>query len=181
MFRAAFRRNRASVKFALAFAGYLAALALIFEVLDGAFARFYLKPTCIATSFLLEFLGVEAEIRFENLSDGFCDFLFGKEAYRITYSCTGIFTCLIFVAGVLAYPSSASQKLRGLAVGIPAFLLFGIARLTLMGFIAAVEPDYISPFHRYIMVMVGAGVALFLWMWWVEKVAKLERPCSIPV
>lgn len=180
MFRAALRRNRASVKFGLAFAGYLAALALIFEGFDGVFARFYLKPTSILASLLLKHLGVEAEIRFANLSEGFCDLLLSDVTFKITNNCTGIFTCLIFVAGVLAYPSSAGQKFRGLLVGIPAFFIFGTTRLALMGFVAAVAPDYISLFHRYIMVVVGTGVALFLWMRWIDATLKPKTDRSLP-
>jgi exosortase/archaeosortase family protein len=123
---------------------------------------------------------VEASLSFANLSQGFCDLFFYSVAYKITHSCTGIFTCLIFVAGVLAYPASAGQKFRGLLVGIPAFFIFGTARLALMGVIAATVPDYISLFHRYIMVMVGVGIALFLWMWWIDETVRPKTGRSLP-
>ncbi len=180
MLRAVLSRNRKAVRFGLAFVGYLAALALIFESFDGAFARLYLRPTSIVAFFLLKHLGVEATLSFANLSEGFCDLLFQAITYRITHSCTGVFTCLIFVAGVLAYPSSPGQKFRGLLVGIPVFFVFGTMRLALMGFVAATAPDYIPLFHRYIMVMVGVGVALFLWIWWVDETVRPQTSRSLP-
>lgn len=179
MLRGVLRRKWRAVRFGLAFAGYLTALALIFEGFDGAFARLYLRPTSIVAFFLLKYLGVEASLSFANLSEGFCDLLFHAITYR-TYSCTGIFTCLIFVAGVLAYPASPGQKFRGLLVGIPVFFVFGTMRLALMGFVGVTAPDYISLFHRYIMVMVGVGIALFLWIWWVDGTVRPQTSRPLP-
>lgn len=178
--KAIYERHPEAWRFGLRFIGYLAGLALVFEALEGVFVRFYLKPVSLTASFTLKYLGTEASLDFGHLSQGFCDMAFRHATYRVTSSCTGIFTCIIFAAGVLAYPASGRQKMKGLAVGVPAFFVFGAGRLVLMGLIAAGLPGYIDLFHRYIMVTVGVGFALFLWIWWVDEILDPRPRPSFP-
>ncbi len=168
-------RNSRPVRFALSFIGYIAVFALIFNSFEGVFSALYLRPISLMVSGLLEYFGVKAPLDLTNLAFGFCDVVLAGVTHRITHSCTGLFTCLIFAAGVLAYPAPINRKLRGLAIGIPAFFAFGTVRLVFMGAIAISAPDYIPLFHRFILVMIGAGYALFLWVWWVDKVKEYER------
>ena len=83
-----------------------------------------------------------------------------------------LFMCL---AAVLAYPASLVDKVKGVVLVLPAFIVYSTLRLTIMGLVARFAPAQIELFHVYIMVLVNIGFVLLLWMYWVREVVAIER------
>ena len=99
-----------------------------------------------------------------------CELAVDDVVYQVTFECTGIFALFMCLAAVLAYPASFSSKTRGIALVVPAFVLYSVARLCIMGMVAHFAPTQIELFHVYVMVLVNIGFVLLLWLYWVREV-----------
>ena len=168
------RRNQYVIRFCLLFGVVIVLFALLFHRFQYGFAFFYMKPVSYVASVLLGIFGVEAPIDETHMGNGFCDMLLGNIRYRITHGCTGLFPSSLFLAAVLAYPARVREKLVGIIMGIPAFLTFGIIRLIVMAVVALTLPRYIPLLHVYVMAVVNLAFAIFIWMYWINRVVAYE-------
>lgn len=163
-----------ALRFCGLFVLYLGLFALIFEYLQLFFVRTYMYPVSTSAAFLLNGIGIEATLDSRSLLSGFCDLVIGGAVYRIIHECTGIFALLTFLALMLAYPASTSQKVQGAILGIPAFFAYSSLRLVVLGMVANLRPEWVETFHLYMMVLVNIGFMLFVWMYWVARVIENE-------
>lgn len=89
---------------------------------------------------------------------------------RVIYECTGIFTMIIFFAGIMAYRSTVFEKLIGLAIGIPGIYLTNVLRLLVLGLIGHFAPDYFDFFHNYLWYALFSIIVIGLWIYWIDVV-----------
>jgi len=82
---------------------------------------------------------------------------------NINHECTGVFVIMLYAGFVLAYPTSWSARLGGLAVGVPGLCLVNVIRLATLARIVEVYPGSFFYFHEYVwqgifmvLVLVGA-------------------------
>lgn len=163
-----------ALRFCGLFVLYLGLLALVFEYLQLFFVRIYMYPVSSSAAFLLNGMGIEAVLDTSSLLAGFCDLVVEGAIYRIIHECTGIFALLTFLALLLAYPASVSQKVQGAVLGIPAFFMYSSLRLVVLGAVATLKPEWVETFHLYMMVLVNIGFMFFVWMYWVARVIENE-------
>ena len=163
-------KKNAGLRFCLLFAAWLVAMALGFEWLRPYLVHVYMHPLSYAAVWLLEVLGMDARLGLLHLSAGMCELAVDDVVYQVTFECTGIFALFMCLAAVLAYPASFSSKTRGIALVVPAFVLYSVARLCIMGMVAHFAPTQIELFHVYVMVLVNIGFVLLLWLYWVREV-----------
>ena len=166
------------VKFGLLFLGCTGLFFLLFDRYQAFVTLFYVKPISDAASGLLHGIGIRSDV-ITDLGTGVCSLQMNQVSYRITQGCTGLFTCALYVACILAYPISAGKKLVGLVIGFPAFFVFGVLRVVIMAVVAAVRPSHIEIFHVYIMAIANLGFAMFVWIYWHSKVVEGEKHGSI--
>ena len=163
--------HRLRLRFCAVFLAYVGLLALIFKHWEAAFGWLYLYPVSYAAAQLLDLIGLPVGLDASSLSLGFCRLLFGQIVFRIIFECTGIFTLLICLAAILAYPSSLVHKAWGVALGCVSFFAYGVLRLVLLGVVVWVQPEWISFFHVYFMVLLNLGfmvLVLAVWTGWVN-------------
>lgn len=164
--------------FCLVFVGLLCALSLVFDAFQIFFTTTYMYPVSYLAVFLLNGIGIAAELHTSTLVAGFCDLVLGGTIYRIIHECTGIFALLIYMALVFAYPTSFYHKMQGVLLGLPAFYLYSALRLVILGVVAHFEPAWVELVHQYMMVLVNLGFLLFLWIHWLGQVVMREQDAA---
>jgi exosortase/archaeosortase family protein len=168
-------KERSGLQFCALFVVWLGGLALLFELLRMPLVDFYMYPISYAAAWLLTGLGIDARLGEALLATGVCQLAVRDIVYLVTFECTGIFALFMCLAAVLAYPASFVDKFKGVALVLPAFVVYSTLRLTIMGLVARFIPAHIELFHVYIMVLVNIGFVLLLWMYWVREVVVVEQ------
>lgn len=90
----------------------------------------------------------------------------------IVPACTGLFTLTIFLAGVLAFPSSWRAKLWGLLLGSGGIAALNWVRILSLMVIGARWPRAFDFAHLVVWQSAALFFAVFLWLWWLERFAR---------
>ena len=92
----------------------------------------------------------------------------GGEGYEVIPECTGLYTTMIYVSIIGAYPARIGEKLIGLVVGIPAIHALNLARMVFVALVLYHKPHLFKLFHGYLW-QVGFVIFMLLlvivWMW----------------
>lgn len=96
----------------------------------------------------------------------------GGERMAVIPECTGLYTTIIYLAIVGAYPARAREKLVGALVGVPAIHVLNLIRMVFISIVLFHRPDLFDLFHGYLW-QVGFVIFMLLlvivWMWKVVK------------
>ncbi len=90
-------------------------------------------------------------------------------AARIDDVCTGIFVVAIYLSAVLAYPSRAKEKLKGLVLGTSVILSLNLIRVVSLMFIGRFFPSFFDTAHLLIWQSLIIFAALLAWIYWTER------------
>ncbi|MCP4902849.1 MAG: exosortase H [bacterium] len=98
-------------------------------------------------------------------------------AVTIYNGCNGLVTSLIFISGVLAFPSSIRSKAIGVLGGLVSIQIINLVRIVSLFFIGIYLPQYFSQSHVFIWqsIVIVAGVAL--WVLWAHNygISSIKR------
>ena len=90
--------------------------------------------------------------------------------------CTGIFEALIFLAAVLAYPTTWGKKFIGIGLGVPILYAFNVLRILVL---LEVGCHWIALFdfmHLYFWQATLILMITSVWLLWILKVVRHEEP-----
>jgi exosortase/archaeosortase family protein len=160
--------------YVLAFAAWLALLAVLFHALRSYLVGFFMMPLAGVAEAALSMLGMPASLGDPYASAGFVLLSIGSIVYRVTFECTGIFALLLCSASILAFPVPLTKRLQGLLMAGPAFVAYSALRLIIMGVVAYLSPEHIDLFHLYVMVVANVGFVLALWLYWLRTTVDAE-------
>lgn len=90
----------------------------------------------------------------------------------IVEACNGVLPIYIFLAAVLAFPSSWSEKLRGALIGIPAILVINLVRVVSLMILGAHNPDIVERVHIDVWQTAVVVLALGIWIFWAERLVQ---------
>ena len=93
---------------------------------------------------------------------------------RIIEECTGIFEVIIYVAAVLAFPTSWAKRLIGLAMGIPLLYVFNVVRILVLILVGRYYPDVFEFMHLYFWQATLILMITSVWLLWIFKVVRDE-------
>ena len=96
----------------------------------------------------------------------------GGERLAIIPECTGLYTTLIYISIIGAYPARAWEKLVGLAIGVPAIHVMNLCRMVFISWILFEKPGLFELFHGYLW---QAGFFIFmlaLVILWMGKIVR---------
>ena len=102
-------------------------------------------------------------------------------AVKIIEECTGIYEVLIYSAAVLAFPTTISKRLIGLAMGLPLLYLFNVVRIAVLIVVGRFAPDYFDLMHLYFWQATLILMITSVWLFWIIKVVKNDRTPPAPV
>lgn len=96
----------------------------------------------------------------------------GGQRMEIIPECTGLYTTIIYVAIIGAFPARAVEKLVGALAGVPAIHALNLARMVFISLVLIHRPDLFKFFHGYLW-QVGFVIFMLLlvivWMWKVVR------------
>jgi len=99
----------------------------------------------------------------------------GGFSVRIIEECTGIFEAILFVAAVLAFPTSLARKAIGVALGVPLLYLFNLVRILVLLAVGHGRPDLFEFMHLYFWQATLILMITSVWLLWIFKVVRHER------
>lgn len=147
---------------------YIAVFLLGFLVLIRAVPE-AATPAVTGTAWLgaklLRAFGAEAVL------EGF-DIQLEKFSVTIIYECTGIYSSLIFLSCVLAYPTALRRKAAGIAWGIPTIVAINVVRVAGLAAVGNRFPKYFDLLHGYLWQVTIILVVVALWVLWLMGTAK---------
>lgn len=94
---------------------------------------------------------------------------------KIIEECTGIYEILIFIAAVMAFPTTIKKKGIGLAFGIPLMYLFNILRILVLIIVGAYYYEVFDFMHLYFWQVTLILMITSVWVLWILKVVKHEE------
>jgi len=100
----------------------------------------------------------------------------GSFSVQIIAECTGIFEALIFLAAVLAYPTSWAKKLVGIGLGVPVLYAFNVLRILVLLGVGRYRHDLFEFMHIYFWQATLILMITSVWMLWIFKVVRHEEP-----
>jgi exosortase H (IPTLxxWG-CTERM-specific) len=98
-------------------------------------------------------------------------------ALNIAMGCDGIEADALFLAGVLAFPTTWRAKLIGLAFGLPLIQVINVARLVGLYYAGVLLPSVVEEVHVYVAQTIIILLSTALLVFWLERVAvRQHRP-----
>lgn len=99
-----------------------------------------------------------------------------KFTLSIAMGCDGVEATCLFLAGVLAFPTSWRARLVGLAVGVPLIQLINVARLVGLYYAGIFLPSVIEEVHIYVAQAIVIFLSTAILIYWLERVAHQHKP-----
>lgn len=98
--------------------------------------------------------------------------------YQVASDCGAIPSMAIFLAAVLAFPTSWRRRLLGIGLGVPLLYVLNIARLACLAHIGAWlgEGEGFDFVHAYVWQGLYIAFVVAAWLLWVQLV--VQRRCS---
>lgn len=96
----------------------------------------------------------------------------GGENLIVIAECTGIYTSIIYLSIIGAYPAKAVEKLVGLAIGIPTIHALNLVRMVFISMILYHRNDLFDFFHGYLWQISFAILMVLLVILWMGKIVK---------
>jgi archaeosortase B (VPXXXP-CTERM-specific) len=100
----------------------------------------------------------------------------GEFGVRIIAECTGIFEALIFLAAVLAYPTSWAKRAIGIGLGVPILYAFNVVRILVLVAVGHHWVDLFDFMHLYFWQATLILMITSVWLLWIFKVVRHGEP-----
>jgi len=95
----------------------------------------------------------------------------GMEKLYIIAECTGIFTTMIYIAIIGAFPTDNRSRIMGLILGIPSIHILNYLRVVFIAVILYEKRELFSLFHGYLWQIGFVGFMLLLVFFWMSRIA----------
>ena len=99
----------------------------------------------------------------------------GGESLVVIPECTGLYTTMIYISIIGAYPARIGEKLIGLVAGIPAIHILNLARMVFVALVLYHRPHLFRLFHGYLWQVGFVIFMLLLVIVWMWKIVKPRR------
>jgi len=96
-------------------------------------------------------------------------------AVRIVWSCTPLKQSWIWLIIMLFARGSWLRKTWFIPLGWLVIHAFNILRISCINLLCEFHPDMFPLWHEYIFKYLFYGMMFLMWVWWVERLASLER------
>lgn len=155
--------NRKAFRFLVVFALTFGACYFVFGVVPGVrlgLIQPYTRLLANAVAALINIFGAGATVLDSQV-------LSPRFSINIAMGCDAVEASSLFLAGVVAYPTSWRAKLIGFAIGIPVIHLINLARLVGLYYAGVYLPSVVEELHVYVaqtIVILLSTAVLILWL-----------------
>jgi exosortase H (IPTLxxWG-CTERM-specific) len=94
---------------------------------------------------------------------------------NIAFGCDGIEASSLFLACVMAFPTSWRAKLTGIGIGIPVIQVINLARLVALYYAGVYLPSIVEGLHVYVAQTIVILLSTGLFIFWLERFATEHR------
>lgn len=158
-------------RFVALFAVLLGSLAIVYPIVTKRW--FFVIETLTAWTAWIDYVALRAFTAEASLEGNLVSL--GGFAVRIIEECTGIFEVIIFVAAVLAFPTTWQKKAIGFAMGIPLLYLFNVVRILVLIVVGRYQPEFFEFMHIYFWQATLIIMITSVWLLWIFKVVRDEE------
>jgi exosortase H (IPTLxxWG-CTERM-specific) len=143
--------------------------------------------TLLRTNMMREFIGQPLAMAFASVGGFMLNLLSFKAtasgtllqvegfAAKIDDVCTGIFVVAMYLAAVLAYPSLAKEKLKGMLLGASVILSLNLIRVISLVSIGRYFPSFFETAHLLIWQSLIIFFALLAWIYWTKRFVSASQ------
>lgn len=96
----------------------------------------------------------------------------GGENLVVIAECTGIYTSIIYLSIVGAYPARIHEKLIGLLIGIPSIHILNLARMVFVSLVLYHKRELFHFFHGYLWQVGFVIFMLLLVIFWMSRIVR---------
>jgi archaeosortase B (VPXXXP-CTERM-specific) len=161
--------NREVVKFIVLLLVFTVIFHVIYQYFIIGKEHFLRETTALIVGFCLNLLGAG------NTVNG-ADIIFvSAPAFNLIYGCIGVYPIMVFVACVLAYPTTFRNKIIGIVPGVILLYVIEIVRLTFLGVINLHYPDLFDVTHVYLWQATLVIFVLLLLFLWITRIVEREE------
>lgn len=86
----------------------------------------------------------------------------------VVEACNGVLPTTIYLAAVLAFPTTWGARLWGVAIGIPAIFIVNLTRVVSLLVLGAVWPAVFEQVHIYVWQTLVVALSMGIWIFWAE-------------
>lgn len=155
--------NRKAIRFLALFALIFGILYLVFGIAPGVrlgIIKPYTGLLARAVTTIVNMFGAAASVNGTQV-------LSARASIDIEMGCDGVEASCLFLAGVLAFPTSWRARLIGFAVGVPLIHLINLARLVGLYYAGVYFPGIVEELHVYVaqtLVIILSTALLIIWL-----------------
>jgi exosortase H (IPTLxxWG-CTERM-specific) len=91
---------------------------------------------------------------------------------KIKEGCNGVYATMIFLAGIVAYPTSVKKKLIGVVLGTTALFIVNLVRVLSLFYLSAYYPNLFDEAHLYIWQFAIIIIGGLFWLVWYDKIVN---------
>jgi exosortase H (IPTLxxWG-CTERM-specific) len=166
-----FSANRKSVRFLTLFAIIFGASYFLFGITPGVrqgVIKPYTEWLAGAVASIINLFGAGATARGALVESP-------RFSINIAMGCEGVEASSLFMAGVLAFPTSWRAKLIGLGAGVPLIHAINLARLVGLYYAGIYLPSVVEEVHVYVAQTVVILLSTAILIFWLERFATEHR------
>ncbi|HEU4389291.1 MAG TPA: exosortase H [Blastocatellia bacterium] len=93
----------------------------------------------------------------------------------IAMGCDGVEPSCLYLAGVLAYPTTWRARLIGLALGVPLIHVINLVRLVGLYYAGVYLPAVVEELHVYVAQTIVILLSTAILIFWLDRVAARPR------
>jgi exosortase H (IPTLxxWG-CTERM-specific) len=93
----------------------------------------------------------------------------------IAMGCDGVEASCLYLAGVLAYPTTWRARLIGLGIGVPVIHVINLARLVALYYAGVYLPSVVEELHVYVAQTIVILLSTAILIFWLDRVATKPR------
>lgn len=166
---AAPRPRRAMLRFVIGFVVVATGLFALYQVSEAT-RHFNVvnEGNALLSGAILKATGVSSERSGTTL-------LFERGGMQIISECSAIYVAILFMAGVLAFPTTWRARLVGLALGLPILFAVNVLRLVTLGAVIRYRPALLPLFHEYLWQVLFILIVAGLYLAWIERFVPRAR------
>ena len=163
--------NRKTIRFLILFALIFGVCYFIFGIAPGV-RMGVIRPY---TEVLAKAVGAAIRLLGENATVDGTTVKTDQFSLSIAMGCDGIEAASLFLAGVLAFPTTWRAKLIGVGIGIPLIQVINLGRLVGLYYAGVWLPSVVEEVHVYVAQTVIILLSTAILIFWLERFA-VQRP-----
>src|SRR5262245_16676810 len=164
--------NRKTLRFLVLFALSFGACYFLFGIVPGVrlgLIKPYTHLLAKAVAVVINLFGAGATAADAQVTSP-------RFSINIAMGCDGVEASSLFLAGVLAFPTSWRARLIGVAVGMPLIHAINLARLVGLYYAGVYLPSVVEELHVYVAQTIVILISTAILILWLERFAVQHRP-----